>query len=155
MKVITVRQPWAFAIARLGKDVENRGWATAYTGPVLIHAAKGLTRAELLNALQGLRERLDVDETPGAIRRRVLAMSLDPSDYVRGAVVAVAELTGCKLRPMRGGGSDFSPWHTRGAWGHRLSRVKALKEPVPWKGMLGYVNAPPQLIASVKRALES
>lgn len=39
MKVLSVRQPWAFAILALGKDVENRSWTTGHRGPLLIHAA--------------------------------------------------------------------------------------------------------------------
>jgi ASCH domain len=36
--VLTVRQPWAWAIIHGGKDVENRSWRTKYRGPLLIHA---------------------------------------------------------------------------------------------------------------------
>lgn len=39
MKALTVRQPWAFAIAHLGKRVENRVWGTTYRGDLAIHAA--------------------------------------------------------------------------------------------------------------------
>ncbi|MEO3869415.1 hypothetical protein ABGB18_11335 [Nonomuraea sp. B12E4] len=38
MKALTVRQPWAFAIAALGKSVENRTWNTHYRGLLAIHA---------------------------------------------------------------------------------------------------------------------
>lgn len=42
MRILTVRQPWAYAIMHLGKDVENRSRNIAgdYRGPVAIHAAK-------------------------------------------------------------------------------------------------------------------
>ena len=45
---LSVRQPWAFAIAYLGKDRENRQWHAMpkYRGPLLIHASKGCTRRE-------------------------------------------------------------------------------------------------------------
>jgi len=39
IKALTIRQPWAFAILNLGKDVENRSWRTRHRGPLLIHAA--------------------------------------------------------------------------------------------------------------------
>ena len=39
VRALTIRQPWAWAVARGGKDVENRSWRTAYRGPLLIHAA--------------------------------------------------------------------------------------------------------------------
>lgn len=41
MRVLTVRQPWAWAVIHGGKDVENRtrNIAGTYRGPVAIHAA--------------------------------------------------------------------------------------------------------------------
>lgn len=41
MRVLTVRQPWAWAIIHGGKDVENRvrNIAGNYRGPVAIHVA--------------------------------------------------------------------------------------------------------------------
>lgn len=38
LKVLTVKQPWASALVRGEKDVENRIWTTTYRGWVLIHA---------------------------------------------------------------------------------------------------------------------
>src|SRR5262245_6393260 len=40
MKVLTVYQPWAWAIIHGPKRIENRAWDTSYRGPLLIHAAK-------------------------------------------------------------------------------------------------------------------
>ena len=40
MKALSVRQPWAWAIVALDKDVENRTWATNRRGPLLVHAGK-------------------------------------------------------------------------------------------------------------------
>lgn len=42
MRILTVRQPWAWAIIHGGKDVENRvrNIAGDYRGPVAIHAGK-------------------------------------------------------------------------------------------------------------------
>ena len=37
---ISIRQPWAWAILHLRKNVENRTWSTNFRGPVLIHAGK-------------------------------------------------------------------------------------------------------------------
>lgn len=39
-RIITVRQPWATAIIRAGKDVENRSWPTSYRGRLWIHAGR-------------------------------------------------------------------------------------------------------------------
>jgi hypothetical protein len=39
MKILSIRQPWAYLITRGSKNIENRGWPTNYRGPVLIHAS--------------------------------------------------------------------------------------------------------------------
>ena len=39
MQLLSVRQPWAWAIARGRKRVENRNWAPSYRGPVAIYAS--------------------------------------------------------------------------------------------------------------------
>ncbi len=43
---LSVRQPWAWLICNGGKDIENRDWPTNFTGRVLIHAGKTMTRAD-------------------------------------------------------------------------------------------------------------
>ncbi len=57
---LSVRQPWASAIVHLGKSVENRSWrrpnpGLEFRGPVCIHAAKGMTRAEYEEAAEFIR----------------------------------------------------------------------------------------------------
>ena len=38
MKIISIKQPWAWLIVHGKKDVENRSWPTKYRGPILVHA---------------------------------------------------------------------------------------------------------------------
>lgn len=48
---ISIRQPWAFAILNLGKDIENRSWRfpLKYLNvPVLIHAGKSIDEEAVL-----------------------------------------------------------------------------------------------------------
>src|SRR5262245_31483934 len=40
MRALTLWQPWATGIAIGAKRYETRSWATAYRGPLAIHAAK-------------------------------------------------------------------------------------------------------------------
>lgn len=42
MKALTVKQPWAYAIMHLGKDIENRTRHTKIRGTVAIHAGKSI-----------------------------------------------------------------------------------------------------------------
>ena len=39
MRVIVIRQPWAWLIVNGFKDIENRSWRTRYRGPLLIQAS--------------------------------------------------------------------------------------------------------------------
>ena len=73
MRVISIQQPWAWAIVHGPKRVENRTWGTPYRGPLLIHAGRS-------------RERLgDYGEGEPA-----------PADLVYGAAIGLAQdaLTG-------------------------------------------------------------
>jgi hypothetical protein len=51
-RAISIRQPWAWAVIRAGKDVENRSatairaYRPAVGRRVFIHASKGMTRVE-------------------------------------------------------------------------------------------------------------
>jgi len=38
--VLSIKQPWAWAIFHAGKDVENRTWPAKYRGGLYIHASK-------------------------------------------------------------------------------------------------------------------
>jgi hypothetical protein len=42
VKALSIRQPWAWAIVKGHKTIENRTWATSYRGPLLIHASKSI-----------------------------------------------------------------------------------------------------------------
>src|SRR5690349_22770127 len=43
MKAISLWQPWASLVSIGAKKIETRSWATAYRGPLAIHAAKKWT----------------------------------------------------------------------------------------------------------------
>src|SRR5215469_16909004 len=42
MKVLVVKQPWAWLIVNGYKDIENRSWQTEYRGTLLIQASANL-----------------------------------------------------------------------------------------------------------------
>lgn len=95
MKVLSVRQPWAWAIIHGGKDVENRTWRSRHRGPLLIHAARTV----------------DYDDTEDMVRLVQATTGEDPDRIwgrytvgLRvGAVVGVAEMVDCVE-------SHESPW---------------------------------------------
>lgn len=52
---LSIRQPWAHAVAQGWKPIENRSWRVLnslrnHRGPFCIHASKGMTRAEFDDA---------------------------------------------------------------------------------------------------------
>jgi len=113
MKALSIRQPWAWLIVNGQKDIENRSWPTRFRGPVLIHAAKGMTRDEYEDA---------------ASLCNKLAVTLPAFDKLeRGGVVGQATVTDCV-------GDSASPWFF-GKFGFVLADAKPLPF-VPCKGQL-------------------
>ncbi|MFJ6215065.1 hypothetical protein ACIQGZ_17275 [Streptomyces sp. NPDC092296] len=122
MRALTIRQPWADAIAHGPKRVENRTRRTGYRGPLLIHA--GLAYV------------------PDAIH------PADTADWpdTRGAVIAVANLLDCHEERRR---RCCGRWAMPGMWHWRLSGVHALPRPVPAKGQLGLWTPPKDVLDAV------
>lgn len=93
MKALSIRQPWALLIVQGIKDIENRGWSTAYRGDLLIHASRQVDR----DAFLWLKERgislPDVYETGGFIGRAKLVDVVTQSDssWFRGRYGLVLE----------------------------------------------------------------
>lgn len=126
MKVLTVKNPWAWAIIHAGKDVENRTWAppTAMIGQqIAIHASQ---KADTLDAV---------------IRCRVLAyhhsdILLDPRsiEATNGHIIGVVTL----LRI----GETNSPWAEIMCRHWVLGNPIALPEPIPYRGALGLWTLP-------------
>ena len=134
MRAITVRQPWASAIARGEKDVENRSRniVGSFRGPVAIHAAKGTGT---------------LDEYGIAARRIASLTGFLPFATLPaglGVVVAVGELVDAHRADecFEEDGRGCSPWGDRNCWHLCLEDVQSLREPVPAKGALGLWTLP-------------
>ena len=126
MRILTVRQPWAWAIMHGGKDVENRGRniAGSYRGPIAIHA--GLTAVDHGDALW------DVERFRSAIKGSNAA-SLRAMD-VRGGIIGVVDL----VDVHRGHWSEScSPWAEDDAHHLVLRNPRPLADPIPYRGALG------------------
>lgn len=123
-KALSIRQPWAWLIVYGCKDIENRDWPTRYRGPLLIHAAKTMTRTDYEAA------RLFVDSFDPALA----ILIPDPDELHRGAIVGVATLTGCVE-------DHDSDWFC-GDYGFVLERPEAFLPPAPFSGALGLFDVP-------------
>ena len=123
---ISVRQPWASLILLAGKDIENRTWETRVRGPILIHAAKGMTKREYLDAM-------DFADANGTRRIGHLLDAFEPGNLPRGGIIGSVNLADCLYQ------SD-SPWF-QGPYGFVLSDPKP-RPFIPFKGQLGFFDVP-------------
>jgi hypothetical protein len=71
VKVLSVKQPYAWLLVHGLKDIENRSWPTNYRGPLLIHASK------------------KDDPNPDLFGIEV------PDDLHRGGIVGAVVISGC------------------------------------------------------------
>ncbi|MGV1768753.1 ASCH domain-containing protein [Agrobacterium vitis] len=122
---LSIRQPWAWCIINLGKDIENRDWYTKFRGPVCIHASKGMTRDEYEGCLATVHTISRTHPfTPGGAFPAL-------KELARGAIVGTAEITACVDR-------STSPWFF-GRYGFVLHNVKPV-DFIPVNGALGFFD---------------
>ncbi len=122
---LSIRQPWAWLILHAGKDIENRCWPTKFRGRFLIHAAKGCTMREFMDASDFVHDLL-IREGTG--RKHLMP---GPKEIDRGGIVGEAEIVDC-VRASK------SPWYM-GDWGFVIRNAK----PLPFtacKGALGFFH---------------
>lgn len=124
---LTVRQPWAWAIAHAGKDVENRTWSTRYRGRIAIHAGQTRPDAD------------DLDEV-GFLALRLNLRLLELPQLAYGAVVAVATLADVTT-------TSLSRWAEPGCFHWQLTDVHPLAEPLPASGKHRLWPLPPDVAA--------
>lgn len=113
--VLTVKQPWAWAIIHAGKDVENRSRALRYRGKLLIQA--GLSYSD-----------------EGAKWMRELGVE-PPQDLPRGVIVGSVDAVGTSER-------SSSRWAMEGHNHWLLSNPVAAGSLLPCRGALNLFRAP-------------
>jgi hypothetical protein len=117
-RALSIRQPWAYAILHLGKDVENRPKPTRLHERILIQASLTIT----------LRER-------DAARK----LGLDIDELLRGFIVGSVEIVDCRRNSQ-------SKWAIRGQWHWILKSPRVLAKPIPFKGALGFMRVPDRIL---------
>ena len=117
VKVLTIRQPWAWLIVSGYKDIENRTWKTNYRGPLLIHAASSFARIPF--------EEIEA-------RYRVKPPSRDKMH--RGGIIGICDLIDCVTKHR-------SKWFA-GPYGFVVRNAKAQRFE-PMIGRLNLWNYPP------------
>jgi hypothetical protein len=128
LRALSIRQPYAWAIIRGFKPVENRSWSTDFRGTFLIHAGK-------------LEERDDVElvirqlsiETPYSYQA---LMEDYQANQGLGCIVAVAKIVDCVTYHK-------SHWFY-GPYGFVIENPLPIK-PIPYKGKLNFFYVPDDL----------
>lgn len=175
MRILTVRQPWAWAIIHGGKDVENRvrNIAGDYRGPIAIHV--GLAHADSIDTEGRL-----VAEAVGRLARAkqpagmgmVPSRISDPNDRghwvherfgYRGAIIGVVDLVSVHKAetcqdwgPVDVGTIDHywcSPWADVDTHHLKLANPRPLTAPIPYKGALGLRRLDKETIDTITAAL--
>lgn len=139
IKVLSIRQPWAWLIVNGHKNIENRSWLTHYRGPVLIHA--GIRTENYLEVRDHVRFLIPID-----IHEGVLSQMPERRELHTGGIVGIATITDCVME------SD-SPWFG-GRYGYVLQDARPLPF-VPMKGQLGIFNPPPGVLAEIRKAMKN
>jgi ASCH domain len=131
-RVLSIQQPWAWAIASGKKKVENRSWSTPYRGTVFIHASSKLNR----DGVEWIRKQFGI---------RV------PEGLTQSAVIAVAELKDVVRRRQA---ARFGKWF-EGPYGFVFGNVRQLNRPVPTHGKLGLYRPSPTLMRAVMKQVKN
>jgi len=125
---LSVAQPWAWMIIHGGKRVENRRWATTYSGRLIIHASKS---------------RFYLDEAEMAELRKFAPSlpTIDKLDF--GAFIGHVNLVGCFNKHD---GQAIDPRFAQGPFCWALTDPKPLPEPIVGRGQLYLFEPPDQVL---------
>lgn len=156
MRILTVRQPWAWAIIHGQKDVENRvrNIAGGYRGPVAIHAGLAFDREAHLTS-RALREAQDraavadgAEVYPGGYTWEIGAPDPRRAWSINGAIIGAVDLVDVHSHSRVSGCIDSnarshmradvcSPWGERDVTHLVLANPRPFEHTIPYRGALG------------------
>ncbi|KUF05549.1 hypothetical protein AUL38_04125 [Leucobacter sp. G161] len=171
MRILTVRQPWAWAIIHGGKDVENRvrNIAGDYRGPVAIHAGIAYDRGSHLESepLRAAQDKAAVaagaEVYPGGYTWDIGQPDPRKAWNIHGAIIGVVDLVSVHKAetcqdwgPVDAGTIDHywcSPWADVDTHHLKLANPRPLATPIPYKGALGLRRLDKETIDTITAAL--
>lgn len=144
MRVLTVRQPWAWAIIHGGKNVENRtrNIAGDYRGPVAIHAGLSSDGFDALLTVDRL-----IRETRPEFHREHVG-KIGRAALERGSIIGVVDLVDVHWAPL-GDSAAGEPWGEDECWHLVFANPRAIKTPISFRGGLGLRWLDPEVRAMV------
>jgi len=126
---LSVRQPYAWAIIKGLKDIENRDWSTNIRGRIFIHA--GSNKTELEPGLDYLK------------RRRVKPLPGE-DELIYGAIIGSVEIVDCVQKSR-------SQWYEPSGYGFVLANPIAIARPIPLKANAKMQRLPDEILKKLKR----
>lgn len=118
-KALTLKQPWAWAVTHMGKDIENRSWPTKYRGELYIHAGVGWDS----EGAKWIAQKFGI-EVPSH------------SELPSGVLVAKCNLTDCRHWTEIGAGANL-PWAQTSGFQWFLEDIEPVEPHLPLQGKLG------------------
>lgn len=160
MRILTVRQPWAWSIIHGGKDVENRSRniAGGYRGPVAIHVAQSAA-CRIGEHLRGDHFDFERDRSGYLARSPRLAWPYR-LPYVEGHIIGLVDLTDVHDGASCSGGEDpdgptaCSLWAMTGYQHLVLANPRPLNSLVLATGRLGLWKPTPDLADQIAESLD-
>lgn len=123
MKVLSIKQPWAWLIVNGIKDIENRTWATSFRGKFLVHSSKKFD----LDGYQFLIDNRKKLNIPPEFWNE---FEWETGAFTRGFIIGETTITDVVEQ-------SESPWFF-GPKGFVLTDSRPFKNPTPLKGKLGF-----------------
>ncbi|MBO4633255.1 MAG: ASCH domain-containing protein [Lentisphaeria bacterium] len=139
IKVLSVRQPWAWLICAGYKDVENRSWKTNYRGRLYIHAGKSFDWGAI-----GFCRLIGEHHAATMIYEYFCPCQGKFTDHLDefGAIIGYVDLTDC-IQNSR------SIWAIHGLYHWQLQNANFI-DPVPLKGQLRIFEVEKEILGDEK-----
>ncbi|MCM0619811.1 ASCH domain-containing protein [Nocardioides bruguierae] len=139
MKALSVRQPWAWAILRAGKNIENRTRSTSHRGLLLIHASRSMAATA---------EHQQIEQLAHPLRIPPFGRPAEDTALKFGAIIGAVNLD--RVHTCDG---SCSPWAWPDATHWVVSNPIVLTEHIDVPGRLGVWDVPVDIADRVRAAM--
>ncbi|WP_168929831.1 ASCH domain-containing protein [Nocardioides sp. GY 10127] len=139
MKALSVRQPWAWAILRAGKTIENRTRGTSHRGLLLIHSSRSMAATA---------EQHQIEDLAHPLRIPPFGRPAEDTALKFGAIIGAVTLD--RVHTCDG---SCSPWAWPGAMHWVLSAPVVLTDHIEVPGRLGVWDVPADIADRVRKAM--